>query len=73
LARPVTGKKTKKKIRISARLCVGCSYCKLNCPVDAIEVEDALARLIGDCTGCENCIWVCPVGAISLKGLPSRS
>ena len=57
----------KKKITVANGRCVGCSYCKLNCPADAMVVEDALARPTKNCTRCGTCVWVCPVGAIVQK------
>jgi Fe-S-cluster-containing hydrogenase component 2 len=55
-----------RRISIDEAVCVGCAYCKLSCPVGAIEVEDALARVIEDaCTGCALCAAMCPVEAIS--------
>lgn len=58
-------KKTKKAINVDRNRCVGCSYCKLNCPSYAIEVVDAIASPTSKCTKCGVCLWVCPVGAIS--------
>jgi len=61
------GKKKKmKKLTISVRKCAGCSYCKLNCPRDAIIVEDGIARKTRACNFCGSCVWVCPVQAITL-------
>ncbi len=62
----VKGKKKKQagKIRVASSKCVGCSYCKLNCPVDAMAVEEAVAHTTRDCIRCGTCVWVCPVGAI---------
>ena len=62
-----TGKKKKmKKLTISVRKCAGCSYCKLNCPRDAIIVENGIARKTRACNFCGSCVWVCPVQAITL-------
>jgi Fe-S-cluster-containing hydrogenase component 2 len=55
------------KVTIDQKKCVGCSYCKLNCPASAIAVEDALAQVNGDCTLCGLCPWVCPVNAITIS------
>jgi len=59
----------KKKYRpaVASRRCAGCSYCKLNCPEDAMVVERAVARPTEACKACGACVWVCPVGAITLK------
>ncbi len=60
-------KKNKKKFSISAEKCTGCSYCKLNCPADAIVVRNAIAVRTGACKKCDTCVWVCPVQAISFS------
>jgi Fe-S-cluster-containing hydrogenase component 2 len=53
-------------ISVDESLCVGCAYCKLSCPTNAIEVEDALAHVTDDaCTGCALCVAMCPVEAIT--------
>lgn len=59
-------KKKISKLSIARGKCVGCSYCKLNCPADAMIVKAAIARPTKDCTLCGACVWVCPVNAISL-------
>ncbi len=59
--------KKKRKLAFSSRKCVGCSYCKLNCPSDAIIVKDAIARKTQACNLCGLCVWVCPVQAITLN------
>lgn len=63
-----TKKKTRQaKVKVDVKKCVGCSYCKLNCPLEAMEVKEAIARVTKACTGCGICVWVCPVNAISLE------
>ncbi|MFW9994409.1 MAG: 4Fe-4S binding protein [Candidatus Odinarchaeota archaeon] len=48
-------------------VCVGCSYCKMICPYDAIEVE-GLSKIDQEaCVGCLKCLKNCPVSAISLQ------
>ncbi len=59
--------KKKKRLAVASRICVGCSYCKLNCPLDAMVVEEAVASPTEACSACGICVWVCPVGAITLK------
>ena len=67
MATKTKNKKGVKRIRVSAYKCVGCSYCKLNCPEEAMEVVSAIAHPTKNCTRCGTCIWVCPVGAITQK------
>lgn len=45
--------------------CIGCRKCVKECPVDAIEVNDFLAKIDYDkCINCGKCIKVCPTNAI---------
>ena len=60
-------RKNKKIFSISSEKCTGCSYCKLNCPADAIVVRNAVARRTIACNRCDTCVWVCPVQAISFS------
>jgi Na+-translocating ferredoxin:NAD+ oxidoreductase RNF subunit RnfB len=47
--------------------CIGYGTCAEVCPVGAIVVEDALARIVPSlCTGCGLCAASCPTGVISL-------
>ncbi|MFP4001722.1 MAG: FAD-binding protein [Thermoplasmata archaeon] len=51
-------------IEIDEELCTGCEKCVKVCPVDAIVMEEGVARLVGDCISCGACITACPVDAI---------
>ena len=57
---------------IDESLCIGCTYCRRACPVDAIVGAHQLMHTIimGECTGCELCVAPCPVDCISLRALP---
>jgi len=51
--------------------CIGCTYCRSACPVDAIVGAQQLMHTIieSECTGCELCIAPCPVDCISMRSL----
>lgn len=45
--------------------CIGCKKCVKECPVDAIEVNNFLAKIDYEkCINCGKCIKVCPTNAI---------
>ena len=67
MAQKTAKSREKNRPVVAARRCAGCSYCKLNCPAEAMAVDRAVARPTEACTGCGACVWVCPVGAITLK------
>lgn len=47
--------------------CIGCGNCSQICPVNAILIEDGVARTEQDwCIGCGLCLPKCPTQAISL-------
>lgn len=47
--------------------CLGCGDCADSCPVDAICLEDGIARVNKDvCIGCGACVKTCPKHIISL-------
>ena len=48
--------------------CIGCSLCAKNCPSEAIEVNDNLAKIDYDkCIDCKTCVEKCPKKAIISK------
>lgn len=56
------GADTKKKCQVG---CIACGICVRTCPVDAIAVENNLARINFDkCIVCGLCVKKCPTGAI---------
>ena len=47
--------------------CIGCGACEEICPVEAVRVEDDVAKVETDwCIGCGVCAVVCPTEAISI-------
>lgn len=50
--------------------CIGCTYCRDACPVDAITGAHHFMHTIiaNECTGCELCVPRCPVDCISMAG-----
>ena len=55
--------------RIDEALCIGCTYCRAACPVDAITGAHQFMHTIiaSECTGCELCLPPCPVDCITME------
>ena len=48
--------------------CVGCGTCEQKCPIEAIDLVDAIANINEDiCIGCGVCAHLCPEEAIHLE------
>jgi coenzyme F420 hydrogenase subunit beta len=45
---------------VDRNLCVSCGTCVAACPVNVIELEEDLPRLVGDCIECGLCYANCP-------------
>ncbi|AAO26843.1 electron transport complex protein RnfB [Buchnera aphidicola str. Bp (Baizongia pistaciae)] len=56
-------------VEIDENNCVGCSKCRLVCPVDAVVGTYNFRHtvLIDSCTGCNLCIPLCPTNCIKKK------
>jgi len=53
-------------LRISERLCIGCTECITVCPFAALEMDGDVAKVNDLCTDCGACVESCPVEAIVL-------
>lgn len=53
---------------VDEALCIGCTYCREVCPVDAIVGAHQFMHTViaAECTGCELCVPRCPVDCISM-------
>ena len=53
---------------IDESLCIGCSWCREACPVDAITGAHHFMHTViaSECTGCELCVARCPVDCIGM-------
>jgi electron transport complex protein RnfB len=53
---------------IDESLCIGCSWCRDACPVDAITGAHHFMHTViaSECTGCELCVARCPVDCIAM-------
>lgn len=52
--------------KVDPEICTGCGVCMEICPVDAIVMNNGIAKIIVDkCRGCYACQNACPAGAIS--------
>lgn len=53
---------------VDEALCIGCTWCREVCPVDAIVgAHQFMHTVIGsECTGCELCVPRCPVDCIQM-------
>jgi len=54
---------------IDEALCIGCTYCRDVCPVDAIVGAHQFMHTVisAECTGCELCVPRCPVDCIGME------
>jgi len=59
---------------IDEQVCIGCTLCIQDCPVDAIlgapkQMHTVIAT---ECTGCELCLPPCPVECITMVEVPEQ-
>jgi electron transfer flavoprotein alpha subunit len=57
--------KGKEIAQVIEKKCSGCQICLSQCPVDAIDIVDGIAKINAEkCIGCGKCVQVCPTDAI---------
>lgn len=54
---------------VDESLCIGCTWCREVCPVDAIVGAHQFMHTViaAECTGCELCVPRCPVDCIDME------
>ncbi len=59
------------KAVVNETLCIGCNFCVVVCPFDAIKKNEMGVAQIDEylCKGCGNCAAECPTGAITMRRL----
>lgn len=56
-------------IEVNKDLCIGCSLCKNDCPVNNIVIKDKKSVIKEqDCLKCGHCVAICPKRAITMTG-----
>jgi len=65
----MSGKVTRKIVRIDEDKCTGCGLCVPDCAEGAIKIIDGKARLLAEnlCDGLGACLGVCPFDAITIE------
>jgi ferredoxin len=65
----ISGKVTRKIIKIDENKCNGCGLCVINCAEGALQIIDGKARLVSEtyCDGLGACIGECPQGALTIE------
>ncbi|AEA47375.1 DUF362 domain-containing protein [Archaeoglobus veneficus] len=51
---------------VTTSSCVGCAFCKLVCPEEAIEVFGRAEIDSQKCVECKKCVIYCPIEAIKV-------
>ena len=59
------------KAVVNETLCIGCNFCVVVCPFDAIKKNEMGVAQVDEylCKGCGNCAAECPTGAITMRRL----
>ncbi|MDD7457356.1 MAG: EFR1 family ferrodoxin [Clostridia bacterium] len=60
-------------IKLDNERCIGCGWCKENCPTTNITIENGKAKFLDRCTLCYRCVNGCPKKAIAIMGKKTES
>lgn len=56
-------------IEVNKELCIGCSLCKTDYPVNNIDIKDKKSVIKSQaCIKCGHCVAICPKAAITMTG-----
>lgn len=56
-------------IKVNKDLCIGCSLCKNDCPLNNIDIKNKKSVIKSqDCIKCGHCVAICPKEAITMTG-----
>ncbi|MBQ9688300.1 4Fe-4S binding protein, partial [bacterium] len=53
--------------------CNGCRHCINSCPVNAISIDNHVAKIDSKCIGCGKCVLSCRKGAIRIVAIPEQT
>ena len=61
-----------KKDVIDTGLCVSCGTCEAVCPINVIELQDGVPKLVGKCIECSICYADCPSASFDIDEMDKR-
>lgn len=60
-------------VAIEKSKCIGCGACVLECPVEALDLDDGLVVVNSEkCIDCGKCVKVCPTNTFTLPDKPKK-